>query len=30
MRSNGDFMLLGADFSRFGHNLLLKKVFLVA
>ena len=24
------FMHLGADFSRFGHNLLLEKIFLVA
>ena len=24
------FMRLGPDFSRFGHNLLLEKIFLVA
>ena len=27
---NGVFMRLGPDFSRFGHNLLLEKIFLVA
>ena len=27
---NSFFMRLGPDFSRFGHNLLLEKIFLVA
>ena len=27
---NGGFMLLGPDFSRFSHNLLLEKAFFVA
>ena len=27
---NGDFICLGPDFNRFGHNLLLEKIFLVA
>ena len=29
MRFNGVFMHLGADFSPFGHDLLLEKIFLV-
>ena len=29
MRLNGVFMHLGPDFSPFGHNLLLEKIFLV-
>ena len=27
---NGGFMRLGPDFSRFGHDILLEKIFLVA
>ena len=30
MRFKWGFMRLGPDFSRFGHNCLLEKIFLVA